>query len=345
MKRYAVYGSCLIVWLCLCSFSSLHGQSGVDSRSVVASVGGANLTMADLQQQEGGKLLQAEYQYYLNERKALEDLIDNRLLADEAHKRNISLDQLLNTEVYKDVKDPTEDQLEVYYEGLDTQQSYEAVRGDVLQHIRELRRAKARAAFVENLRKQANIHVMLAPPVADVNIAKAYTKGSQDAPVVFVEFADYECPYCQKVNPQIQQLKKEYGDKIAIVFKDFPLPMHHGAEKAAEAARCAGEQGKFWEYHDVLFYSKQIEVDDLKEHARVLKLNEDAFNSCLDSGSQSKAVNQDLAEGKDLGLTGTPSFFVNGHFFSGTVDYGALKDIVNQQLNAIARAQSELSKK
>jgi protein-disulfide isomerase len=332
----------LLAGLCLGTVvASLHGQSGADPSTVVARVGGSNLTMADLQQKEGGKLLQAEYQYYLNERKALEDLIDNQLLADEARRRNIKLDQLLNTEVYKGVKDPTEDQLQVYYEGLDTQEPYEAVRADVLAHVRDLRRTKARAAFVENLRKQASINVLLMPPSADINIAKAYMRGSQDAPVVFVEFADYECPYCQKVNPQIQQLKKEYGDKVALVFKDFPLPMHHSAEKAAEAARCAGEQGKFWEYHDVLFYSKLLDVDALKEHARVLKLDGEKFDNCLDSGSQAAAVKLDLDEAKSLGLTGTPSFFVNGHFFSGVVDYGLLKDMVNQQLNFAASTHSK----
>ena len=321
--------------------SSLYGQTGADPSAVVARVGSENLTMSDLQQKEGGKLLQAGYQYYLNERKALEELIDNQLLADEARRRKISLDELLNTEVYKGVKDPTEDQLEVYYEGLDTQEPYTAVRADVLAHIRELRRTKARAAFVENLRKQASINVLLMPPSADINVAKAYTRGSQDAPVVFVEFADYECPYCQKVNPQLQQLKKEYGDKVALVYKDFPLPMHHGSEKAAEAARCAGEQGKFWEYHDVLFYSRQIDVDALKEHARVLKLDGDKFDNCLDNGTEAAAVKQDLEEAKSLGLTGTPSFFVNGHFFSGVVDYGMLKDMVNQQLNYAAATHSK----
>lgn len=318
-----------------------YGQSSTDPSSVVARVGDTNLTMADLQHQEGGKLLQAQYQYYLNERKSLEELIDNQLLSDEAKRRNISLDQLLNTEVYKGVKDPTEDQLEVYYEGLDTQEPYEAVRADVLSHIRELRRTKARAAFVENLRNQAKINVLLMPPSADLSLAKAYTKGSQDAPVVLVEFADYECPYCQKVNPALQQLKKDYGDKIALVYKDFPLPMHHGSEKAAEAARCAGEQGKFWEYHDVLFYSRQIDVDSLKEHARVLKLDGDKFDSCLDNGSQAAAVKQDLDEAQGLGLTGTPSFFVNGHFFSGVVDYSVLKDMVNQQLSLAAATHSK----
>jgi protein-disulfide isomerase len=333
--------SSLVLVASLTAAINLHGQAEPGAAQVVATVSGTNLTLADLQQQEGGKLLQAGYQYYLNERKALEELIDNRLLADEARKRNISLDQLLNTEVYKDVKDPTEDQLEVYYEGLETQEPYQSVREEVLQHLRELRRTRARAAFVENLRKEAKINIMLMPPTADVDTAKAYVRGSQNAPVVLVEFADYECPYCQKVNPQIQQLKKEYGDNLTVIYKDFPLPMHHSAEKAAEASRCAGEQGKFWEYHDVLFYSRMVDVDALKEHARVLKLDADRFDTCLDSGQEAAAVKKDLDEAKGLGLTGTPSFFVNGHFFSGVIDYAALKDIVNQQMNAVAAQHRE----
>ncbi|MBT9329583.1 thioredoxin domain-containing protein [Paracidobacterium acidisoli] len=328
--------SSLLLAASLTATITCHGQTRPEASQVVARVGGSNLTVADLQQQEGGKLLQAGYQYYLNERKALEELIDNRLLEDEARKRNISLDELMNTVVYKDVKDPTEDQLEVYYEGLETQDPYQAVREEVLQHLRELRRTKARAAFIENLRKEAKINVLLMPPSADVDTAKAYARGAQNAPVVLVEFADYECPYCQKVNPQIQQLKKEYGDNLTLIFKDFPLPMHHSAEKAAEASRCAGEQGKFWEYHDVLFYSHLLDVDALKEHARVLKLDGDRFDTCLDSGKEAPEIKKDLDEAKSLGLTGTPSFFVNGHFFSGVIDYAALKDIVNQQMNAAA---------
>jgi len=132
MKCNAGYASLLIAGLCLGLAPVLQGQTETNSALIVARVSGENLTMADLQQDQGGKLLQAEYQFYLNQRKALEELIDNRLLADEARRRNISLDQLLNMEVYKDVKDPTEDQLEVYYEGLDTQEPYAAVRADVL---------------------------------------------------------------------------------------------------------------------------------------------------------------------------------------------------------------------
>lgn len=338
-------GMLLALPMLLTAPALLSAQDVTTAREPVARISGRTLTLGDLQAQQSGKLLQAQYQYYLSERKALEEAIDNRLLEDEAQSKQMPLDQLLETEVYKDVKDPTEDQLEVYYEGLDTQEPYQSIRGEVLQHIRELRRTKARAAYVDQLRKKAQINILLMPPTATVQTASAFAKGDRNAPIVLVEFADYQCPYCQKVNPQIQQLKKEYGDALTVIYKDFPLPMHHSSQKAAEASRCAGEQGKFWEYHDILFYSKQLEPDELKEHAQVLKLDTDRFDNCLDNGTEAEAVKKDLDEAKGLGLTGTPSFFVNGHFFSGVVDYSALKDIINQQLNAAAAKQQMASKK
>lgn len=329
----------LLLGACLLCTVNLKAQVGLNGQQVVAEVSGQNLTAGDLEQQEAGKLLQARYQYYLTQRKALEDLIDTRLLTNEARKKHLTVDQLLEQEVYKQVKDPTEDQLQVYYEGIDTQQPYEAVRTQVLEHIRALRRNKARAGYVEALRKQADISVLLMPPVADVDLRNSYVLGRRDAEIVLVEFADYECPYCEKVMPGLQQLKKEYGDKIAIAFKDFPLPMHRRAQKAAEAARCAGEQGKYWEYHDVLFNSQLFSVTELKNHARVLKLDGDRFDHCLDNGDMAGVVKKDLEEGTSLGLTGTPSFFVNGHFFSGAVDYSTLKQMVDQQLAVNQRSQ------
>jgi protein-disulfide isomerase len=322
--------------------AALKAQVGALGDAVVAEVSGHNLTADDLQQKESGKLLQARYQYYMTQRKALEELIDDQLLANAAQAQGLTVDQLFEKEVYKQVKDPTEEQLRVTYEVIDTKESYEAVRTQVLEHIRETRRNTAKAAYIDGLRKKANITVFLMPPVTSVDIAGADVRGSRDAEVMVVEFADYECPYCEKVNPYMQQLRKEYGDKVAIVFKDFPLPMHHKAQKAAEAARCAGEQGKFWEYHDVLFNSGgALGVPQLKEHARVLKLNGEQFDQCLDNGEMAAVVNKDLEEGKRLGLTGTPSFFVNGHFFSGAVEYGLVKQMVEQQLAVNAKSGSK----
>jgi protein-disulfide isomerase len=322
--------------------AALRAQVVAQSDVVVAEVSGRNLTANDLQQKENGKLLQARYQYYMAQRKALENLIDDQLLANAAQAQSLTVDQLLEKEVYKQVKDPTEEQLQVTYEVIDTKESYEAVRPQVLEHIREGRRDKAKAAYIDGLRKQANITVLLMPPETSVDIAGSDVRGPRDAEVMVVEFADYECPYCEKVNPYMQQLRKEYGDKVAIVFKDFPLPMHHKAQKAAEAARCAGEQGKFWQYHDVLFNSGgALGVPQLKEHARVLKLDGERFDQCLDNGEMAAVVKKDLEEGKGLGLTGTPSFFVNGHFFSGAVDYGLVKQMVEQQLALNAKSGSK----
>ena len=318
----------------------LYAQENINSEQVIAEVGGQKLTLGDLQQQQGGKLLQARYQYYMNQRKALDQVIDDKLIEIEAKSHHLTIDQLLKTVVYKDLKDPTEDQLQVYYEGMESSESYEAIHDRVLEHIRELRREKARAAYVKQLRSNATVQVLLAPPFADVNLQAAYVHGAKNPPVTLVEFADYECPYCQKITPELQKLEKEYGDRLAVVFKDFPLPMHHTSQKAAEAARCAGEQGKFWEYHDVLFYSKQLQVTDLKADARVLKLDADRFDKCLDEGAETAPVKKSLEEAQKLGLTGTPSFFVNGHFFSGAADYTVLKEMVDLQLASLPRSAS-----
>jgi protein-disulfide isomerase len=306
----------------------------------VAVVNGENLTATQLEQSQS-KLLQARYKYYEAERKALDDFVDQKLLEMEAHRRNLTTQQLLQQEVLSHVKDPTEDQLQVYYEGLGTDQPYEAVRQKVLDSIREIRTNKYRAAYVLTLREQADIRILLAPPQTQVAVNDDPLLGSADAPVLLVEFADYECPYCQRVHADVKRLQAEYGGRLAVVYKDFPLPMHAHAQKAAEAARCAGLQNRYWDYHDQLFTNKQLEVPQLKDLARTLKLDGASFDQCLDSGAQAAVVEKDKAQGLALGLTGTPSFFVNGHFFSGAVDYYTLRASVEQQLTHSSSAVSQ----
>jgi protein-disulfide isomerase len=315
--------------LLLLSNGSAAAQQSTD---VIAEIGAVKLTMNDLEQQESAKLLRARFDFYQAESTALEDLIDTTLIAQKARSESLTVEQLLDREVKSQVKDPTEDQLRVYYEGLETEQPYDAVRGKILEKIRALRTSKARAAFIKALRAESNVSVTLTPPSTAVDLGNADVLGSKDAPVMLIEFADYECPYCQKVAPAIKKLKEDFGGKLAVAYKDFPLPMHAHAEKAAEAVRCAGKQGQFWAFHDELFSSKELDVDQLKVQARALKLEAAAFDKCLDSGETAAAVQQDREQGLRLGLSGTPSFFVNGHFLSGALDYAALRKIVDQQL-------------
>lgn len=316
-----------------------------DSAAVVAVVNGDKLTAADLETQEASKLLQSRYAYYEVERKALDELIDQRLLEIEARKQNLTVDKLLEREVNSKLpSEPTDDQLQVYYEGLETDKPFDKEMKDkIRQHIHDARVAKVRAAYLKTLRSQARIMVELAPPEATVNIAGSPILGPKNAPVILVEFADYQCPYCQKVHADLEKLQKEFGDKLAIAFKDFPLPMHPFAEKAAEAARCAGVQGKFWEFHDKLFEDKKLEPADLKQQAAALQLNTTQFDACLDSGAEAADVQRDRGEGNRLGLSGTPSFFANGHFFSGAMTYDALRDMVEQQLKAQQAKASQSS--
>jgi protein-disulfide isomerase len=302
--------------------------------TVVANVGGVQVTMAELEQQESQRLLSAHYSYYQAQVKALNDLIDKKLLQQKAASEHLTVDQLIDRDIKSQVKDPTEDQMKVYYEGVETEQPYEEVRGKILDKIREIRTNKALAAYVKNLRAQTSVNIALAPPRIDVKAQDTDVKvASNEKPAVeLVEFADYECPYCQKVAADLKKLAADYQGKVTVVYKDFPLPMHTRAEKAAEAARCAGKQNKFWEFHDEIFRSKELDVDQLKAQARALKLNVDDFDKCLDTGAEAAAVERDRKEGEKIGISGTPSFFINGHYLSGALDYAALRDVVDQQL-------------
>jgi protein-disulfide isomerase len=147
-----------------------------------------------------------------------------------------------------------------------------------------------------------------------------------------VEYADYECPYCQQIQPALEKLQQEYKDKLVFAFKDMPLPMHTHAEKAAEASRCAEAQGKYWEFHDMLFAKKDLEVPALKQNARDLKLDGSAFDKCLDSGEQSEGIRGVVNEANALGLPGTPAFFINGRYFSGSPSYESLRKVVDEEL-------------
>jgi len=337
--------STLILGILLGMFASQAGaqQSGA---TVVAEVGGQKLTRADLEQRQAAKLLEARYQSYLAERQALDLLIEDHLLEMEARRQHLTIQQLLDREVTGKVKEPTEDQLQVFYEGLRSNEPYEAVREKIAATIRQIRLTKARATYLESLRTEANVRIALAPPAAAVALDNAPRRGPQDAPVVIVEFADYECPYCQRIHPELKKLQAEFAGQVTLAFKDFPLPMHAHAEKAAEAARCAAEQGNFWDFHDLLFDGHQkLELAQLKEYARALKLDTARFDHCLDASEQAAAIQKDLAQGQRLGLTGTPSFFINGHYLSGAVKYDTLREVVDQQLEACAKSlqsQSDL---
>lgn len=299
---------------------------------IVAEIAGRKVSAEELEYKQAGKLLQAKYKYYLAEREALDQFIDDQLLDLQAKKEGVTVDELLKRHVAINVPEPTEDQLRFYYEGVQTDEPYESAKNKIIETVRQLRTKKARDGYVAQLRAQYGVVIELSQPSAHVEVANAPRIGSENAPVQIIEFADYECPYCQKVNEDLARLRQQFGDQVSVVFKDFPLPMHPLAAKAAEGARCAGMQGKFWEFHDALFENKKLQTSHLKEEARALNLDAARFDQCLENGEQAAVVKKDSQEGLRLGLQGTPSFFINGHFMSGAVGYMKLRETVMQEL-------------
>jgi protein-disulfide isomerase len=161
--------------------------------------------------------------------------------------------------------------------------------------------------------------------------------GSSEAPVTIVVFSDFQCPYCQSfAQESFPLIKKEYLEtgKAKFVFRDFPLAFHEYAQKAAEAAECAQEQGKFWEYHDKIFENQRaLEIANLKQHAQDLGLNQAAFENCLDSGQMAQEVKKDFEEGSRYGVEGTPAFFVNGTPLVGAQPFPVFQKVIEQELN------------
>jgi len=176
------------------------------------------------------------------------------------------------------------------------------------------------------------------PPVVkvDVSVSDDASLGDANAPVTIIEFSDYECPFCFRHAKQTFPLIKENfidTGKVRYVFRDFPLSNHPNAQKAAEAAECAGEQGKYWEMHDILFDNqKALKIENYKLWAAELALDQTAFDGCLDSGSMESEVRQDLEDGQAIGISGTPVIFVNGRPISGAKPYSVFKSAIDAAL-------------
>jgi protein-disulfide isomerase len=164
-----------------------------------------------------------------------------------------------------------------------------------------------------------------------------HVKGDPDAPVTIVEWSDFECPFCTRFYTEtLGQIESEYIDtgKVRLVYKDFPLSFHPQAQKAAEAAECAGDQGKYWEMHDLLFENGvQGGVAGFKANAKTLGLDSGDFDACLDSGNKAAGVQADMALGGKSGIQGTPGFIVNGQLVSGAQPFTVFQQIIEAELS------------
>ncbi len=286
---------------------------------------------------DGGAITNAELDaaVYDQKKQALDQMLVRRLVEQKAKAENISVEDLVKREIQDKLKKPTDEELKKFYDEQAKRQPlppFDQIKDQIVQYLERPQMAAAQQAFVEKLKKDANVVVNLKPPRVEV-AAEGPSKGPANAPVTIVEFSDYECPYCSRAEEVVNRVMKDYDGKVRLVYRDYPLPIHPQAQKAAEAANCAGDQGKYWEMHEKLFANQQaLGVDALKGYAKDLKLDDAKFDKCLDSGEKAKGIEESKKAGEKLGVTGTPAFFINGLQLTGAQPYEEFKTLIDGEL-------------
>ncbi len=199
-----------------------------------------------------------------------------------------------------------------------------------------------RQDYLKRVREHLEMPASLQQAKTEVSFDPARLRGSPHVPVIIIEFSDFQCPLCRKVQPTLKSLLAKYEGRVSLAYRDFPLRGMHGqAELGAESSRCAGEQGKFWEYHDLLFDNPdKLNQNGLLELARNAKLGEKQFDSCLSSGKYRSQVQRDLQDGIRAGVMGTPGIFINGILLSGAQPEAAFEQVIESELASVKRKRT-----
>jgi len=301
----------------------------------VATIDGQPIYEEDLAPSIQGQLLPLRNQEYEIKKRALNNLIDEKLLQKAAKDKGLTTDKLLAQEVDAKVQQPTDAEVEAYYLAQKDRvnRPFDEVKVQMRDSLKQAKTQEVRQDYMKRLRSETKVAVMLAPPRAQLGYDSKRLRGNPKAPVMIIEFSDYQCPYCRQVEPVVKDLLTKYGDKISLAYRDLPLrQIHPQAQIAAEASRCAEEQGKFWEYHDQLFATSKLDHDALVEYARTLKLDDKQFDSCLTGEKYKAEIDQDLREGMQAGVNGTPGFFINGVVLSGSLPEEAFVRVIDDEL-------------
>ena len=313
---------------------SRHEQDPADSGNrAVASIGTRSITLREVEQTVALPLYQADQQRSQLLHQALQQLIDEELLKTEASRKGVTVSQLL-----ADASQSESVARLANLPGPVKQSSLGKARSSVdVEAPRDPQeQARLRQALLVALRRQATIHINLPapePPILPVSANDDPSVGPASAPVTIVEFSDFQCPYCKLSVPLMKEILAKYPDKVKVVYRDYPGPNHPHAQQAAEAAQCAGDQGKFWEYHDSLFDRQAPGTGwNFTELAKEIGLNQDAFATCLNTGRYREEVAKDLHDGFKLGVTSTPTFFINGRPLVGARPLAEFQAVIDRLL-------------
>ena len=282
----------------------------------IAEIAGQPVTWSELESFAADQLREIDKKRHQILEASLTGLIEQKLLEREANRRKVTIAELLATEVDQRIEPVTDRQVDAWYEQnrAKVRQPKEAIAGQVRSFLSQQRTDPVRRELLAGLRERYGVKVLFEPLRVDIEPTDGPAAGPEDATVTVTEFIDFQCPPCKGLQPDLSRLKEAYSDRVRFAFRQFPLTsIHPQAWKAAEAALCAEDQGKFWQMHDALFaHQRELGVDQIKTRASEIGLDTQAFNQCLDSNTHRDQVQADMQAGRRAGVSGTPTIFVNG---------------------------------
>jgi protein-disulfide isomerase len=317
-----------------------------DPGTVVASWQGGQVTWGELDEAVGMRLKSMEVEYLVNrfdtQSQAMDGLVRDRILEAEAASRGITLDELFRIEVEAKAAAPSEEEIASFYEQNRARigdATLDDVRPIIIGQLSQQKQGERFREWYTELELAKGVTRALAYPDLpriDVPIADHDPSvGPADAPVTIVQFAEYECYYCQRALPTVDQVMAAYDGRVRLVFKDYPLGFHQRARPAAIAAHCAGDQGKYWEMNHLLLNNQQDLSDaGIRLHAEGLALDLAAFDACLTSGKFDTAIAEDMSTAEQVGVGATPTFFVNGVLVSGAQPFEKFQQLIDRELGS-----------
>lgn len=317
-------------------------QDAQDGRDIIAVINGTRVIRErEIDEAIGSQIYNLQERIYNLRKKALEDLVLQILLKEEAEKRGETGEELRKQlmPLKVDVKQSEVDKAYTDILGTLENMSKDEAKQRIRLELESRQKLETYKLAVSEIVGRAKVETFLSEPVPPsfrIN-AEGPMRGPRDAPVTVVEFSDFQCPYCKQAAASVKALIESYGSNVKWVFKQMPLPIHADAFKAAQASICASEQGKFWEYHDVLFSSGELSTQALTKHASDLGLGVDQFNACLNSERSASIVRRDMQEATQADVQGTPTYFVNGRIMRGIKSIDDFKKIIDQAVQQGSR--------
>jgi protein-disulfide isomerase len=341
---FSAAAACLAIATVASLVSCPSSAVAADSGAVVATIGTHKITEAEVNEKIKSQMAALESKIYDMKRQAIDAIADDYLISQAAQKSGMSVDAYMKKEVIDKVGHVSEADAKKYYDAHKGPGTvpFDKIKDRLVVALQNQKMQEGRDTLVEQLRKSEPLKVLLKAPRVEVSSAGHPSLGPATAPVTIVEFGDFQCPFCKRAQPTIKEVLSKYPGKVRLVYMDFPLPMHNHALDAAKAARCANEQGKFWQYHDKLFQDQAKESPaDLKAAAKQLGLNTTQFDSCFDKAKYQKEIEQDVAEGKKLGVDGTPSFYIDGRPLIGAVPLENFVQVIDDEITDRSRSSKQ----